>query len=133
MVESKDSNNDVYSVCTKSFEKIHGEVNRTTPQFMQSFTTLQQEYFGIWKNTVQSVLETQQKFASKFGMSFEAPETTTKTLNQATDGIVKSIAINNKIVDTFIDATTQNIKTLNENANAITELNQNIINSWTNA
>jgi len=55
---------DIFDVCRVSFEKVRGHVEKVTPQYLQSFSNLQQEYFGAWTNFVNSALATQQQYAN---------------------------------------------------------------------
>ena len=121
---------DIFDVCKGSFEKIRGHVEKVTPQYLQSFTNLQQEYFGVWANFVNSALAIQQQYADKMGLNTNATEPITRVVQESTDEIIKAFDVQHKIVHTALDATKQNLRTINENATAFAELNRNIVNSW---
>ena len=121
---------DIFDVCRVSFEKVRGHVEKVTPQYLQSFSNLQQEYFGAWTNFVNSALATQQQYANKMGLNSNINEPITRVVQDSTDEIIKAFDVQNKIVQTALDATKQNLRTINENATAFTELNHNIVNSW---
>jgi len=121
---------DIFDVCKGSFEKIKGHVEKVTPQYLQSFSNLQQEYFGMWTNFVNSTLAIQQQYANKIGLSTNTTEPVTRVVQDSTDEIIKVLDVQNKIVQTALDATKQNLKTINENATAFAEVNHNIVNSW---
>ena len=121
---------DIFDVCRVSFEKVRGHVEKVTPQYLQSFSNLQQEYFGAWTNFVNSALATQQQYANKMGINSNINEPITRVVQDSTDEIIKAFDVQNKIVQTALDATKQNLRTINENATAFTELNHNIVNSW---
>jgi len=121
---------DIFDVYKGSFEKIRGHVEKVTPQYLQSFSSLQQEYFGMWTNFVNSTLAIQQQYANKIGLSTNTTEPVTRVVQDSTDEIIKVLDVQNKIVQTALDATKQNLKTINENATAFAELNHNIVNSW---
>ena len=124
---------DVFAICAQSFDKIHGNLEKTTPQYLQAFTNLQHEYLAAWSNYVHSTISIQQYYANKIGVNTSTPEATINVANNVTDEIVKALDVQNKIVQTAIDATKANIKTISENASSFTELNKNIINSWVTA
>ena len=131
--ENRSSNyqtRDIYQVCKESFQKIHGHIEKATPQYLQSFTNLQDEYLGIWMNFVNSSLAIQQHYASKAGINTNATEALTKVVHDSTEEIVKSYDSQNRIAFTIIDATRQTLKTINENATAFAELNEKIVDSW---
>ena len=121
---------DIFDVCKGSFEKIKGHVEKVTPQYLQSFTNLQQEYLGAWTNFVNSSLAIQQQYANKMGINTNSTEPITRVVQDSTDEIIKAFDVQNKIVQTALDATKQNLRTINENATAFAELNHNIVNSW---
>ena len=124
---------DIFDVYKGSFEKIKGHVEKVTPQYLQSFSNLQQEYFGTWTNFVNSALATQQQYADKMGLNTNATEPITRVVQESTDEIIKAFDVQHKIVHTTLDATKQNLRTINENATAFAELNRNIVNSWLSA
>ncbi len=124
---------DVFAVCAQSFDKIHGNLEKTTPQYLQAFTNLQQEYRAAFSNYVHSVISIQQYYANKIGVNTSTPAAAINVANNVTDEIVKAFDVQNKIVQTAIDATKANIKTISENASSFTELNKNIINSCVTA
>jgi len=121
---------DIFDVCKGSFEKIKGHVEKVTPQYLQSFTNLQQEYFGVWTNIVNSTLAIQQQYANKMGINTNTTEPITRVVQDSTDEIIKAFDVQHKIAHTALDATKQNLRTINENATAFAELNTNIFNSW---
>lgn len=124
---------DIYDVYKVSFEKIKGHVEKATPQYLQSFTNLQQEHFGMWANFVNSALSIQQQYANKMGINTNATEAVTRVVQDSTEEIIKAFDAQSKIVQTALDATKQNLRTVSENATAFSELNQNIINSFISA
>jgi hypothetical protein len=130
---AKETTKDVFSIYAKSFDKVHGAIEKSSPQLLQSMTNLHQEYLATWSNFVNSTLAIQQQYATKIGVNTTAPETTTNVVNEITDGLVKMIDANNKMVQTALDATRQNFKTINDNATAYAELGQNVIQSWIGA
>lgn len=124
---------DIFDVYKVSFEKIKGHVEKVTPQYLQSFTNLQQEYLGVWTNVVNSALAIQQQYADKMGMNTNVTEPINRVVQESTDEIIKAFDVQHKIVHTALDATKQNLRTINENATAFAELNRNIVNSWLSA
>lgn len=133
MSKQNESTKDVFAVYAKNFDKVRGNVEKVTPQFLQSFTSLQQEYLASWSNFVHGCLATQQHYANKMGVNTNAPENVTALIDYVTDEIVKTFDVQTKIIQTALDATRQNVKTTNENASAFSELNQNITNLWATA
>lgn len=129
MSKQTETTTDVYAVYAKNFDKIHGNVEKSTPHFLQSYTSLQQEYLTTWSEFVHSILAIQQHYANRMGINATVPEAAVTAFGDIADQVVKAIDVQTKIVQTALDATRQNVKTINDNTKAFAELNQNIINS----
>ena len=124
---------DIFDVCKDSFDKIRGHVEKVAPQYLQSFTNLQQEWIGVWANFVDSAVTIQQQYANRLGLNTNATEALVKVVHDSTDEIIKSIDVQNKLAHSALDVSKQNLRTVNENATTYAELNQKIINSWMSA
>ncbi len=131
--EFRSETKDIYTESRHSFEKIRGNIEKTMPQYVQSLTNLQQEYFAAWGNFVSTTLSNQQQYAQKIGIDLRAPEAAVKVVRDFTDGIIKAIDVQSKVVLTVLDATRQTTKAINETANSFSELNHNIADSWISA
>ena len=128
--QATENTKDIFAVYTQCFDKIHSNVERANPQFLQSITNLQQECLAAYGNFVHNVITTQQNYVNKIGINTSAPEATTKVVYSITDEIIKGFDVQNKTVHTALDATKQQIKAINENATSFATLGQSIINSW---
>ena len=128
--EAKESSRDIYTESRHSFEKIRGNIEKVMPQYMQSLTNLQQEYFGAWANFVSTTISNQQEFAQKIGVDLRAPEATVKVVRDFTDGIIKAFDVQNKVVLAIFDASRQTAKAVSETTSSFSELNHNVIDSW---
>jgi len=96
------SSKDIFDVYRGSFEKIKGHVEKVTPQYLQSFTNLQQEYFGVWTNFVNSTLAIQQQYANKMGINTNTTEPITRVVQDSTDEIIKAFDVQHKIAHTAL-------------------------------
>src|SRR6266849_4893414 len=130
MSNTKDTTRDIYTEAKNSFEKIHSNLEKVTPQYLQSFANLQQEYIAAWTTFVSNTIANQQEFVQKMGIETKAPEATIKIIRDTTDEVVKAIDVQNKVVTTFLDATRQNVRAVNATFSSLAELNHNIVNSW---
>lgn len=124
---------EIYTVFKQNIDKYFDEVEKTTPQYLQSITNLQQEYTAAWKNAIESVISLQQEFATKSGINTNVPAVVVKLINDTTEEMIKARTVQNKVVLAAIDTTKQNVKTFNDNAKAFAELNENILQSWISA
>lgn len=132
-MSTNETTKDVFSVYTKSFDKLKSTFEKSATQSLQSYTNLNQEYITTWVSFVHTVTSIQQAIANKIGVNVALPEQTISAISDATEAYVKAIETNNKVVQTAFDATIQNIKTINQNASSFAEMNQNVINSWISA
>ena len=124
---------EIYTVFKQNIDKYFDEVEKTTPQYLQSITNLQQEYTAAWKNAIESVISLQQEFATKAGINTNIPAVVVKLINDTTEEMIKARTVQNKVVLAAIDTTKQNVKTFNDNAKAFAELNENVLQSWISA
>ncbi len=124
---------EIYTVFKHNVDKYFDEIEKTTPQYLQSITNLQQEYTAAWKNAIESVISLQQEFATKAGINTNIPAVVVKLINDTTEEMIKARTVQNKVVLAAIDTTKQNVKTFNDNAKAFAELNENILQSWISA
>ncbi|HLC10212.1 MAG TPA: hypothetical protein VJJ01_03780 [Nitrosopumilaceae archaeon] len=124
---------EIYTVFKQNIDKYFDEVEKTTPQYLQSITNLQQEYTAAWKNAIESVISLQQEFVTKAGINTNIPAVVVKLINDTTEEMIKVRTVQNKVVLAAIDTTKQNVKTFNDNAKAFAELNENVLQSWISA
>jgi flagellar motility protein MotE (MotC chaperone) len=81
---------------------------------------------------MKSIISIQKEIVNKVGINPNIPDAAINVIRDTNDGISKVYSVQNQIVQTTLDATKQNIKAINENTKAFTDLNKNIIQSWIN-
>jgi vacuolar-type H+-ATPase subunit D/Vma8 len=121
---------DVFSIYTKNFDKVKSAFERSYSQYAQSTANLNQEIIATWTNFVHTSTALQQSIANKMGVNTTLPEQTINFAQESVDAFLKAVETNSKVAQTILDATVQNIKTVNQNSSSFAELNQNVINSW---
>jgi len=124
---------EIFVVYKQNVDKFFDDVEKSLPQYLQSITSLQQEYTGAWKNAFNSAISIQQEYATKSGLNTNVPAAYIKLINDGTEEIIKARSVQNKIALASIDVARQNIKSFNDNAKAFTDLNQNMLQSWISA
>ena len=122
---------DVYSMYKQNVQKYFENISKTTPQYFQAITQLQDECMKTCEKTINASLATQQEFAKKAGILTDIPDTAKIAIVDTNKQIVQASTMNNQLAKTAIDTTVQNIKTFNNNINSFAELNKSIIQSWT--
>jgi len=125
--------NDVFATVEETVEKQVKSVEKSFPNYQTSVTSLQQEYTEAFQNIVDSTIALQREFANKTGINTALPEATENAVKKTNEQINKVQDVQNKIALATIDATRQNIKTFNENANAFVDLNKSVMQSWVTA
>ena len=125
--------NDVFSPVEETAEKQIKSAEKSFPNYQASVTSLQQEYTEAIKNVVESNIALQREFADKTGINTALPEATENAVRKSNEQISKVQDVQNKIALATIDATSQNIKTFNENAKAFADLNKSVMHSWITA
>mgnify|MGYP001188959982 FL=1 len=121
---------DVFGMYEQNVNSSFATINREIPKYHQSITDLQQQCIQTCENTMKSVISIQKEIVNKAGISANIPDVALNAIRETNDGINKVYSVQNQIVQTALDATKQNIKTLNDNTKAFTDLNKNIIQSW---
>jgi len=124
---------EIFVVYKQNVDKFFDDVEKSLPQYLQSITSLQQEYTEAWKNAFNSAISIQQEYATKSGLNTNVPAAYIKLINDGTEEIIKARSVQNKIALASIDVARQNIKSFNDNAKAFTDLNQNMLQSWISA
>ena len=110
-MSTNETTKDVFSVYTKSFDKLKSTLDKSAAQTLQSYTSLNQELITSWTNFVHTSATIQQSVANKMGINYSLPEQTVTAVSDATEAFVKAVETNNKVVQTAFDATIQNVKT----------------------
>ena len=124
---------DLFSVYQQNVDKFFNGIRTSVPQYHQAITNVQQEFIQAYENIADSTLTLQKEFAKKAGIAANIPEATIKVMQDTTEEVVKATSIQNQVTLATIDATQQNIKTFNDNAKSVAELNRNILQSWISA
>ncbi len=122
--------NNVYAVYKQNVQKYFESITKNTPQYFQATTHFQEECMKVAEKTFDAAISMQQEFAQKSGMNTEIPNAAKTVIVDSNKQIIQAGSIQNQIVKTAFDATTQNIKAFNDNVSAFTDLNKNIIQSW---
>ncbi len=128
--ENNSTSEDFYDVYKQNVEKYFESVVDTIPQDLQSFTDIQSEWYKAWKTTISSVISLQQDFATKTGLNTEIPEDAKNALIDTSKQIIKANSVQNQIIQTTASTIQKNIQSWNNTANAFTDLNKNILQSW---
>ncbi len=128
--EKTNQSNSVYSIYQQNVQKYFESISKNTPQYFQATTHFQEECMKAAQKSFDAAITMQQEFAQKSGLSVNIPDAAKSVIVDSNKQIIQASSIQNQIAKTVMDATTQNVKAFNDNVNAFTDLNKNIIQSW---
>ena len=133
MSKAAETTKDIFAVSKQNVDRFFDDVEKVTPKYLQSITNLQQECLESWKNAIDSNIALQREYANRTGINTNVPQATLKVIRDTTEEATKVFTVQNQIALAAIDATQQNVKTFNDNANSFADLNRNILQSWISA
>ena len=131
--QNTNQSNDVFAIYKQNVQKYFDGITKNTPQYFQATTHFQEECMKSAKKSFDAAITMQQEFAQKSGLSSDVPDAAKSVIVDFNKQIIQASSIQNQIVKTTVDTTTQNVKTFNDNVSTFTDLNKNIIQSWINA
>ena len=130
--QNTNQSNDVFAIYKQNVQKYFDGIAKNTPQYFQTTTHFQEECMKAAQKSFDAAITMQQEFAQKSGLSTDIPEAAKTVIVDFNKQVIQASNIQNQIVKTTVDTTTQNVKTFNDNVTTFTDLNKNIIQSWIN-
>jgi gamma-glutamyl:cysteine ligase YbdK (ATP-grasp superfamily) len=128
--QNTNQSNNVFAIYKQNVQKCFDSISKNTPQYFQTTTHFQEECMKAAQKSLDAAITMQQEFAQKSGLSTDIPEAAKTAIVDFNKQIIQASNIQNQIVKTTVDTTTQNVKTFNDNVATFTDLNKNIIQSW---
>jgi hypothetical protein len=128
--QNTNQSNDVFAIYKQNVQKCFDSVTKNTPQYFQATTHFQEECMKAAQKSFDAAITMQQEFAQKSGLSSDVPDAAKSVIVDFNKQIIQASSIQNQIVKTTVDTTTQNVKAFNDNVSTFTDLNKNIIQSW---
>ena len=127
--QNTNQSNDVFAIYKQNVQK-YLKVSQKYSTIFSSNNTFQEECMKSAKKSFDAAITMQQEFAQKSGLSTDIPNAAKTVIVDSNKQIIQSSTIQNQIAKTVIEATTQNVKSFNDNVEAFTDLNKNIVQSW---
>ena len=118
------------TVFEKHINNCFVDIEHTIPRFQQEFFDLQNEYYKMWKNNIQTNMTLQKEFAKKFGLTMEMPQQYQKIIESMMEESIKISLMRNQIYATWIDTAKKNIKTINNNSEIFIANWKKIMDFW---
>jgi hypothetical protein len=120
----------LFDVYKQNVEKYFENAVDSIPQYLQSFTSIQSEWYKACQNTISSTISLQQEFAKKTGIDTDIPEAAKTAIVDTNKQIIKAKSVQNQIIQATTSTIQKNIQTWNNSVSAFTDLNKNILQSW---
>ena len=133
MNENTSSQKNDFELFENISKKYFLEIEQNVPHIQQTLFDLQNEYYKVWKNFINSNLSLQKEFSNKSGFDFVLPDATKDFIENMAEETIKFRSAYHKITITTIEHVKNNAKTWNENANTFVDLNRKIMQFWLSA
>ena len=130
ITQNTNQTNNVFAIYKQNVQKCFDSISKNTPQYFQATTHFQEECMKAAQKSFDAAITMQQEFAQKSGLSSDVPDAAKTAIVDFNKQIIQASNIQNQIVKTTVDTTTQNVKAFNDNVATFTDLNKNIIQSW---
>ena len=132
MSENTEKNNN-FQLIDKITSQHFSEIEHNIHHFQQILFDLQNEYYKIWKNSLNSNLSLFKEFTSKSKYDYSASAPLNSIISNLHEEATKYRDVCNKIVVSTIEASKKNAKTWNDHAKSFEESNKKIIQFWMSA
>ena len=113
--------------------RIADEVAKVQPQFAQSISNLQMDYFQSAKNNIQTGFANQKQILSALNIP-QIPQVSELMAKQSTDlaaNVASSIGIFNQLCLNALEAARENVKIYNLTVDTFTDYNNSLLKTWT--
>ena len=130
MKKNAQESNDIYDVYRENVERYFSEVKKTTADYLQSVTDLQQEIIRSWRNSIDSAIALQEKFTEKSGLNPSLSEATVKIVANLSKEVNRAQQLQSEMLLASFEAMRNYIKAFNENVNVFTELRGKVMESF---
>jgi len=124
------SENTDFEIFEKTNKKYFLELEQNVPHIQQTLFDLQNEYYKLWKNYVNSQLSLQKEFFTDSGFDYSFSDDAKNLIENVSDETIKFRSIMHKIIVANIEQGKNYAKTLNDNSGTFVELNRKIMQNW---
>jgi hypothetical protein len=125
----KKQSKDNFSAIEQFYNKYFIDIEQSVPRFQHEFFNLQNEYYKVWKNTVQANILLQKEFSNKIEF-FNIPESAQKIIENINEELSRVRLLRDNFSISTIERIKKNIKIWNDNINIFSEYNKRILQFW---
>jgi len=127
---TSDPSSNNWKMSHKISKKYFSEIEQYVPHLQQTLFDFQNEYYKIWKNTINSNLSLCEKFNTQLGFDFMLPEPSQKLLENIHEKIIQYRSLYHKILIKSIESGKENATVWNEHVKLLDEQNEKILQFW---
>jgi len=127
---SEKTKKDNFQLIDKITAQHFSEIEHNVPHLQQVLFDLQNEYYKIWKNSINTNLSLFKEFASKSKYDYSTSAPLNSIISNLHDDATKYRDIYNKIIISSIETSKKNAKIWNDNAKSFEEFNKKIMKFW---
>jgi hypothetical protein len=130
MNEKTETKSDNFQLMDKITTQSFLEIEHKIPHFQQILFDLQNEYYKIWKNSINSNLLLFKEYVSKSGFDSSLSSPMNSIVSDVHDEATKYRDVCNKISVSVIETSKKNAKIWNDNAKIFDDMNKKIMKFW---
>jgi len=130
---SQDSSKDDSDVIDQVAKKYFSEIEHSVPHMQQVLFDFQNECYKTWKNAINANISLHKEFLDRSGLDYAVSDAAKSFVANVGEEALKYRAYCKKIAITNIEATKQNAKMLNDNAELFADLNRKAMKYWMSA
>jgi hypothetical protein len=102
------------------------------PQYLQSFTTLRENFLSVWKKTINSSIQLQKEYAENANIQTTIPQEYAGIIQSMGEEFIKAKNIQNKVALSTLEVTNNNLKNQDISFESDAALNKQFLNYWAN-
>jgi hypothetical protein len=127
---SENTKNDNFQLIDKITAQHFSEIEHNVPHLQQILFDLQNEYYKIWKNSINANLSLFKEFTSKSKYDYSKSAPLNSIISSLHDDATKYRNMYNKFLVSTIETSKKNAKIWNDNAKSFEEFNKKIMKFW---
>ena len=123
---------EIDQVIQNNFEAYFQEVQKVMPQYMQSFTKLQENFLDTWKKTVNSSIQLNKEYVDNANIETSIPREYADIIQSVAEAYIKSRNIQNQVALSTLEVVSNNMKNNDNSFESVSTFNKQLLNYWAN-
>ena len=130
--ESQIDKQDIGEVIKNNFDTYFQEAQKVMPQYMQSFTTLQESFLSAWRKTINSSIKLQKEYAEEANIETSIPQEYTNIIQSIGNEFITAKDVQNKSALSTLEVMSNNLKNQDDSFETVATFNKQFLNYWAN-